>query len=174
MDLSKCHERWFAVQVRPRHEFVAAQLLRRKGYEEFLPRYRCLRRWSDRIKKVEEPLFRGYVFCRFDAQIRSPLIATPGVIGIVGSRNGPTPIPEQEIESIRRLVMLGLDLQPCSYTSIGDRLQINNGPLAGIEGVVIEIRNRRQLILSIDLVRASVIVDIHQCSPTSGTSLTVA
>jgi len=168
MDLNRLHHCWFAIQVKPRHEFIAAKLLRSKGYEEFVPWYRSRRQWSDRIKEIDLPLFTGYIFCRFDSEIRWPVVNTQGVIRIVGSSKGPEAIPDPEIESIRRVIESGLNPQPCDYIKSGDRVRIVGGPLAGVEGAMISIRNRRQLILSIDLVQGSVVVDIDQCSMSTG------
>src|ERR1700726_677092 len=69
---------WFALQVRSRHEKNIATLMHGKGYEPFLPLYKGRRRWSDRFKEMELPLFPGYLFCRFDVQNRLPVLTTPG------------------------------------------------------------------------------------------------
>jgi transcription termination/antitermination protein NusG len=164
MDINRLHHFWFAIQVRPRHEFLTAKLLRGKGYEEFVPIYTSRRQWSDRAKQIELPLFTGYVFCRFDAEIRWPIVSTDGVIRVLGTRNGPEPIPDEEIDAIRKVRDMGLTPRPYDYFQAGDRVRITSGPLSGIEGTLISIRNRRHLILSIDLIRGSVVVDMDQCS----------
>jgi transcriptional antiterminator NusG len=164
MDMYKIQHFWFAIQVKPRHEFLTAKLLHGKGYEEFVPSYRSRRQWSDRIKEIEFPLFTGYVFCRFDPEKRWPVVSTHGVIRVVGSRNGPEPISDEEIEAIRRVMGSGMNLQPCDYLKAGDRVRIKSGPLAGVEGALVSIRNRKQLILSINLIQGSVVVDIDQCA----------
>src|SRR5216684_1011727 len=74
---------WFALQVRARHEMGVAQHLCSRGYDWFLPLYKCRKRWSDRMKEVETPLFPGYLFCRFDPQERLPILTSPGVIQVV-------------------------------------------------------------------------------------------
>jgi transcription antitermination factor NusG len=168
MDLDRMHECWFAIQVKPRHEFATARLLRSKGYEEFVPSYRSRRQWTDRVKVIDAPLFTGYVFCRFNAEIRWPVISTEGVIRVVGNSQGPEAIPDYEIESIRKIMVSGLDLLPCDYLKTGDRARIAVGPLAGVEGKLTGIRNRRQLILSIDLLQRSVVVDVDQCCTING------
>src|SRR5215831_6448579 len=77
-------KQWYAVHLRPRCEKLVALQLRNKGYEEYLPMYRSRRRWSDRVKKIELPLFPGYIFCKFDVEKRLPILVIPGVISIVG------------------------------------------------------------------------------------------
>ena len=74
---------WFALQVRARREFGVSEHLRSNGFEGFLPTYRLSKRWSDRIKEAESPLFPGYLFCRFDPLNRLPILKIPGVMQIV-------------------------------------------------------------------------------------------
>src|SRR6266567_2671048 len=82
---------WFALQVRSQRENHVADHLGAKGYELFLPLYTCRKRWSDRIKKVELPLFPGYLFCRFDPYDRLPILKTPWLLQIVGFSHIPAP-----------------------------------------------------------------------------------
>src|SRR6202451_3465888 len=103
---------WFALQVRTRHESGVANYLQGQGYESFLPLYKCRKRWSDRIKEVQTPLFPGYLFCRFDAQDRLPIMKTPGVMQIVGVNRVPVAVDESEISAIQTLAGGGFWLQP--------------------------------------------------------------
>ena len=73
--------------------------------ECFLPLYKSIRRWSDRKKEFEQPLFPGYLFCRFDFENRRPVVVTPGVQQIVGSRRAPVPVEESELEGIRQAIV---------------------------------------------------------------------
>src|SRR6202162_4698174 len=95
---------WFALQVRSRRESCVADYLRGQGYEWLLPLYKCRRRWSDRIKEVQTPLFPGYLFCRFDPQDRLPILKTPGVIQIVGVNRTPVAVDEAEISAVQTMV----------------------------------------------------------------------
>src|SRR5262245_65794889 len=92
---------WYALKVRPRSEWMVAANLRNRGYEPFLPTYKSKRRWSDRIKTLELPLFPGYLFCRFDVQTRLPILTTPGGSFIVGGGKTPQPIDVAESEGGR-------------------------------------------------------------------------
>jgi transcription antitermination factor NusG len=158
-------ELWFAIQVVPRHELTTAAILRGKGYQEFVPMYRRHRRWSDRTKVISFPLFQGYIFCRFDTGVKAPIVTTPGVIRIVGTSKGPLPIDEKEISAIQRVNEAGSIAQPHLYVRSGTKVLIADGPLAGIEGTVTDIKNRC-VILSIHLVQKSISVDIGSCSLT--------
>src|ERR1700693_3660828 len=95
---------WFAIHVRARREKDVAERLSGTGYEWFLPLYKCRRRWSDRIKELEAPLFPGYLFCRFDPQDRLPILKTPGVIQIVGVNRTPVAVDEAEISAVQTMV----------------------------------------------------------------------
>src|ERR1035441_9840100 len=98
---------WYALRIQSRLSSLAVDTLRGKGYEEFLPLYRARRRWSDRVKQVELPLFPGYLFCQFDVNDRLPILTTPGVIGIVGAGKTPVPVDIEEIEAIRAILRSG-------------------------------------------------------------------
>jgi transcription antitermination factor NusG len=153
---------WFALRVRPRAEKAVAAALRGKGYEEFLPVHLERRRWSDRVATVEMPLFPGYVFCRFDAHQRLPILTTPGVVLVVSVGKAPAPIPEVEIDSLRVVVNSRLPVEPWPYLHIGQRLQIVAGPLAGAEGLLLSVKNRNRLVVSVTLLQRSVAVEIAE------------
>jgi transcription antitermination factor NusG len=151
---------WFALQVRARHEIGVAEYLKGKGYEWFLPLYKSKKRWSDRIKEVESPLFPGYLFCRLNPQNRLPILKTPGVTQIVGYNHVPIPVDEAEIHAIRTLVASGIPNQPCPFLEVGNRVRIESGALRGLEGVLMELKGKRRLVLSITLLQRSVAVEV--------------
>lgn len=150
---------WFALCVVPRKEKATAQSLRAKGYQDFLPMYKVRKRWSDRLKEVEHPLFPGYVFARFDPIQRLPILKIPSVLSVVSLGRDPEPIPEIEIESLRRVCEAGMNTIPYAFLQTGAKLRINEGPLAGVEGILLEAKEA-QLILSITLLQRSVAVTV--------------
>jgi transcription antitermination factor NusG len=151
---------WFALQVRTRHERWVASHLEGSGFELFLPLYKCRKRWSDRVKESELPLFPGYLFCRMDPQDRLPILKTPGVIQIVGFNHKPVPVDEVEISSLQRLVSSGVPNQPWPYIQVGEQVRIESGPLRGLEGRVVEFKGNHRLVLSITLLQRSVAVEM--------------
>jgi transcription antitermination factor NusG len=151
---------WFALQVRARQEASVGEQLKGQGYERFLPVYKLRKRWSDRIKEIEAPLFPGYLFCRFNPHDRLPILKTPGMIQIVGFNNIPAVVDENEILSIQRLVLSGIQHQPCPFLAVGDRVRISAGPLLGLEGLLIDIKGSHRLVLSVSLLQRSVAVEI--------------
>jgi transcription antitermination factor NusG len=152
---------WFALQTRSRYEHFVAAMLSGKGYEPFLPVYTCRRRWSDRIKDFELPLFPGYLFCRFDPRNRLPILMTPGVIQVVGAGKTPVPVDEGEITAIQILMGSGLPGRPWAYLQVGQRVRIERGPLAGVEGTLTGFRGRYRLVMSVTLLQRSVAVEVE-------------
>ena len=151
---------WFAVQVKHNHEKAVSSLLRRQGLEEFLPLYRSRRRWSDRSKMIELPLFPGYLFCRFNPDSRTPVLRTPGVIRIVGAGGRSIPVDDAELTAIRAVVTSRLNAEPCSFLKQGQVVRIEEGPLAGLEGVVGSWKGSDRLIVSVTLLQRSVAVEL--------------
>jgi transcription antitermination factor NusG len=151
---------WFAIRVKSTHEKRVTSLLQYQTYECFLPLYTSRRRWSDRIKRVELPLFPGYLFTRFTPADRIPVLKTPSVISIVGIGATPTPIEECEIAAIQRAVASGFGLSPHPFLRVGQWVRINGGSLCGLEGLIEDTRKRDHLILSVTLLQRSVAVEI--------------
>src|SRR5262245_40136986 len=151
---------WYALRLKSRHERISAAALYSKGYEVFLPLYRRKSRWSDRIKEVETPLFPGYLFSRFDVQKRLPILATPGIVSIVGFGKNFTPIEEDEIAAIQAIVASQLNAQPWPFLQVGQRVLIEHGPLAGVVGILISVKKMHRIVVSVTLLQRSVAVEV--------------
>ena len=151
---------WYALRVRSNFEKKSADLLRQKGLEEFLPTYRRRSQWSDRTKRIERPLFPGYLFCRFDSQNWLPVLQTPGVVHVVGIAGRPIPVEESEIESLRTLVRCSVPLFPQAFLRLGQKVLIRNGPLTGVEGVLEQFEKNCRITVSISLLQRSVSAEI--------------
>jgi transcription antitermination factor NusG len=153
---------WFALQTKSRSENFVATQLRGKGYEPFLPVYKSRRRWSDRFKELELPLFPGYMFCRFHPLDRLPILVTPGVLQIVGAGKSPTPVDDAEIATIQTCIQSGLPRQPWPFPQIGQRVRVEYGPLRGLEGVLLSMKGGHRLVLSVTLLQRSVAVQLDE------------
>src|SRR5262249_46751361 len=151
---------WYALYVRTRFEKVVARNLRGKGYEEFLPVYRRASQWSDRIKQIELPLFPGYVFCKLNPLDRLPILTIPGVNGIVGFGKHFIPIEEGELNAIRAVLKAGTYCEPWPFLRVGERVRVEYGALAGIEGIVLMFKNTCRLVISVNILQRSVAVEI--------------
>jgi transcription antitermination factor NusG len=160
MSLSDALLPWFALEIRARHERFVASTLYSKGFEVFLPLYISKRRWSDRIKKIELPLLPGYLFCRFDPKKRMPILVTPGVRQVVGTGKTPVPVDESEIAALQSIVVSRLQARPWPFLQVGQRVRIAEGPLYGVEGILLDSKKRDRLVVSVTLLQRSVAVEI--------------
>ena len=156
------NEQWYALQIRPHFEKIVARHLQHKGYSEYLPLYKPRRRWSDRVKEKELPLFSGYTFCKFDVQQRLRILVVPGVLSIVGIGRTPTPIGDKEIASIERIVQSGLQYEPWPFAMAGQPVAVATGGLAGLEGIGAEVKADFRLVVSLPLLQRSVAVEIER------------
>ncbi|RMG45776.1 MAG: UpxY family transcription antiterminator [Acidobacteria bacterium] len=154
---------WYAIYTRARHEKVVARLLCQRGVETFLPlreAKRPLSPWRSRITR--QPLFPGYVFsrCVLTAEAYNRIRSTAGVVHIVGTGQGPSPVPNVEIESIRMLVDQKLDCQPFPYLQVGKRVMVTDGPLRGLVGHIVRRKSREYFVVGIDLLGRAVAVEL--------------
>ena len=152
---------WFALYVKSKAEEQVSQHLRYKGYEEFLPLYKARTR-KGAVEK-QRPLFPGYVFCRLSPGANGLIITTPGVISIVGFGGKPMPVETREIEALKKVVASGLQSEPWKLLTIGEMVRVEEGPLAGVAGILISVRGQHRLVISIMLMRRSVAVELD-CS----------
>jgi transcription antitermination factor NusG len=152
--------RWFALSVTVRHEKVVSQVLQNKGFETFLPLYKRRHEYVRRIREFELPLFPGYLFCRSDPAVRLPILTTPGVLQMVGAGRTPIPIEDREITSLQQAAAAGVSMVPHPFWQSGQRGIITTGPLAGLEGIVVNAKDSMRLILSVGLLQRSVLLEI--------------
>jgi len=153
---------WFAIRVRSNCERTVALHLRSRGLEQFAASYKSERVWSDRKKEIDQHLFPGYVFGRVNPNDRLPVLSVPGVLELVGFGKTPTPIPDQEIERIRTMLASGLLIRPWPFLEVGQSVLIERGPLAGIEGILDDVKGQCRLIVSIRLLQRSVSAEVER------------
>lgn len=152
---------WYAIWTRSRHEQVVREQLARKSIDVFLPTITRWSRWKDRKKKIDWPLFPGYCFARFDAGDLLPILKCTGVVNIVSFEGKPAPIPELELESIRRLITSELQFDPCPLIREGAMVEVVHGPLKGVVGRLMRKDvNHARLVLSVDLIGQAVSVEV--------------
>lgn len=151
---------WYAIWTRSRHEQVVRDQLTQKGYETFLPTITRWSRWKDRRKKVDWPLFPGYCFARFDGRERLPILSCSGVVSIVSFDHELAPIPDAEIDAVRRVVESDLQFDPCPLIREGMLVEVIHGPLKGIVGRLTRKGAHARLILAVDLIGQAVSVEV--------------
>ncbi|HTQ54365.1 MAG TPA: UpxY family transcription antiterminator [Bryobacteraceae bacterium] len=155
-------KRWFALVVKQQREKAVAETLRRLEIETFLPAVRLMRRWSDRMKTMDVPIFPGYVFCQCGFDSRLAVLRTPGVSAFVSFGNGPATVPDEEIEAVRNIVNSGLPATDGPYVMAGERVRIVSGPLAGLEGILHRERDVRRVVVNVEILRRSVSVEVER------------
>ena len=155
-------EQWFAVHTYARHEKVVAQEVRELGMTSFLPLVKQVRRWSDRRKVVEFPIFGCYVFVKLAPthEDRLKVLRINGVLKFVGIHGAGIPIPDEQINAVRVLVDEQLPFCSHPFLKLGQRVRIRSGALSGVEGVLISRNGERTLVVSVDAIQRSLSVQL--------------
>jgi len=156
-------EKWYAVQTRARHEKLVAHRFQERGISAFLPLITEVHRWSDRKKVVQLPLFSCYVFAKIAPTNvdRLRILQTEGVLSLVGTRGEGTPVPEEQIESVRILLKQSHPWSSHPFLRVGQRVRIRSGALDGMEGILVSQNGDRTLIVSVDALQRSLAVRLE-------------
>ncbi len=154
--------KWYAVHTRHQHESVVQRQLEGEGLTTYLPLIREVRQWSDRKKQIEVPLFSCFLFVRgvYNPQLHHTVVKKPGVLGFVGIGKQGIPIPEAEIDGVRRLLAARVPLSPYPFVTAGQKVRIRGGVLDNLEGIVIS-NTGRKLVVSIETIQRSVAVQLE-------------
>jgi len=152
--------RWYAAYTRANHERRVADQLVERGVENFLPQYESVRKWKDRKVRLQLPLFPGYVFVHLALQNRLRVLQVPGVAWLVGFGGKPVSLPEEEFARIRELPNKGFRAQPHPYLTVGHKVRLKSGPLAGRQGILLRRKGNFRVVISIELIQRAVAVDV--------------
>jgi transcription antitermination factor NusG len=153
---------WYAAYTCANHEKGVMRQLERRSVESFLPLYESLHRWKDRRIRLQLPVFPGYIFVRLALRDRLKVLEIPSVVRLVGFGGHPTPLPIEEIETIRTCIARRQPLVPNRYVRRGQRVRMLSGPLEGLTGVVVRQKNRTRFVISLELLMRSVAVEIDR------------
>ena len=151
---------WYALKVRTRSEPVAVAALRNKGYDPFAPTIAERRKYCDRMSVVRTPAFPGYIFCRLDTRYKVPVLSCPAIDYIVSFAGEPAVVPDLEVDAVRRSLEAGG--QPRTYLAVGQRIAIEYGSLAGVEGILERFGKQHRIVVSVHLLQRSVSVEIDE------------
>ena len=160
--LSGKSDHWYAVRVKSNRERITAEALRGKGFPACVPCYRDRSRQANSEQTVELPLFRGYVFCCFDVTRRLPILTVPGVVHIVSCGRIPQPVDEREMAMVLSIIQSGLPARPYRFPSIGQRIELDRGPLAGAQGVILSYTGQEEFVVSVSLLQRSIAVRVDR------------
>lgn len=151
---------WYAAYTCAQHEKRVAAELRARELEHFLPLYSSMRRWKDRRVTLDMPLFPGYVFVRLALRDRLRVVQIPSVVRLVGFNGSPAALPDEEMEILREGLCQSLHVEPHPFLTVGRRVRITGGPFAGLEGVLRRKKNSLRVVVSLELIQRSVVVDV--------------
>jgi transcription antitermination factor NusG len=140
---------------------VADQLAVR-SVEHFLPVYESVRRWKDRRVKLQMPLFPGYVFVRLELKERLRVLQIPGLAKLVGFNGTPTVLPDEEVERLQKGLSSGVRVEPHPFLTVGRRVRVKAGPLAGLQGILVRRKKQTRFVVSVELIQRSVAVEIDE------------
>ena len=158
---------WYCIHTRSRHEEAVYQRLSDKKFQAFLPKLEVWSKRKDRRKKIQKALFPGYLFVQetLNPRLGLEILKTPGVVKILGNEEGPVPVPDAQIESVKKILNGNAAVSPFPYLKEGQRVRVVDGPLKGCEGFLIKIKEEKEkLVISLDLLRRSVSVEIESAS----------
>jgi len=158
-------KKWFALYTKPKHEFKAEVQLKACGVEYFLPTVIRLKQWSDRKKRVKEPLFSGYIFIHGNERDRLVALEQYAIVRAIFFEGRPAIVPNWQIENLKKMLEQGEDVTVTDQLTIGTQVKIISGPFKDVEGIVYESSNQEKMLaITIDLLRRSVIVKIPRDS----------
>ena len=153
--------RWYAAYTCSRHEKQVSRQLHERRIDCFLPTYQSVRRWKDRRKEVEFPLFPGYIFVHIKEVERLRVLQVSGVVQLVTFNGRPAPLNDDEIESLRTGMSNGICPEPHPYLKAGRRVRVKYGPLAGVEGFLVRRKDKFRVVISIDLIMRSIAAEVQ-------------
>jgi transcriptional antiterminator RfaH len=152
---------WYAVYTRPHHEKKIYKLLQKEKIEAFLPLQTTIRQWSDRKKKVIEPLFRCYVFVKIYPKEQYRVLNTSGIVRFVSFEGKAVPIPGNQIHFIQNLLASGLEMSEANENfSKGTIIEIIAGPFIGIVGEMMNFAGKSRVIIHIKEIDKSIMVNV--------------
>lgn len=152
---------WYVLVTRSRHEKKCEQLLKKKGFEVFLPLQKVMREWSDRKKLVDVPLFSGYIFIHYDESRRQEVLNVPGIARFLRNVEHDATIPESQINAIRMAIDKSIDMDVTEITfSEGEDIRIISGPFKGFFGKIVKLRSKSKIQISLDAIGKSILIDI--------------
>jgi len=162
MNSDQDSKKWLAVYTRPRHEKTVEKEFQKKGFEVYLPMLKERRKWSDRKKWVEFPMFRSYVFVRTKIKNTLFVLQTPGVVKVIKFGDEVAVVRDENIKVIKLMIEGGYNPKPLNYFIKGDPVEVKDGPLKGLVGEVIRLDKNDRLVVRVDAIQHSISIQIDR------------
>jgi len=147
---------WFALYTKPRTEFKVEAEIIKLGIENYLPAITKVKQWSDRKKKVTEPVLRGYIFILADERERLLALEVNQVVRCIFDHGKPAMIPNWQIENLKSFLSEKADFLINEGIAEGTKIRIKSGPFENVIGVVSSESNKKTLTVNIDLLNRSI------------------
>ena len=152
---------WYAGYTAARHEKRVAEHFAQRSIEHFLPLYETIRRWNNGRHRIRLPLFPGYIFVHIALRDRLRVIEVPGLVRLVGFNHLPYALPEVDVSKMIEALSKGVLAEPYPYLTDGTRVEIRNGPLQGMTGIMLRRQNRCRVVISVNLIMSSMVVEVE-------------
>ena len=156
------NKKWIAIYTKSRHEKVVAKKLVENGFEVYLPMLKEKRKWSDRKKWVEFPMFKSYIFVKTELKNSLFALQVSGVVKIIRFGEKIATLKESNIQAIKLMLEGGYNPKPIEYFIKGDPVEVKDGPLKGLIGEVTQIDRDNHLIIRVDAIQHSISVKIKR------------
>ncbi len=161
VDNSSNISEWFVFYVKSRTEFKADRLLKRDGFESYLPTIKTLKQWSDRKKWVEEPLFKSYIFVKVKKHQLYNVLQISPIVTYVRFAGEPAIIHQRHIDLIKELIVNKTKFElSAKVVKVGENIKIKSGPFKGQSGVVKELRGKRKLLVSLESINFTLEIEL--------------
>lgn len=153
---------WIAVYTKSRHEKTANDEFMKKGIESYLPLIKTRVQWKDRKKWVWKPLFRSYIFVKILLKNTLYVLQTYGVHHIVKFNGKPAVVSDDQIEAVKLILEGGYHPDLHEYLEVGDEVEIIDGPLRGLRGILSRKDRRTRFVLKLDGIQQALSLEISQ------------
>ena len=153
-------KKWIAVYTKSRHEQIVVNELNNKNIEAYCPMFKEKRQWSDRKKWVEFPLFSSYLFANIELKNSIFVLQTQGVSSLVKFGEEIAIVQDEVINAIKLAIDGGYKLTPAEYFIAGSEVEVIEGPMNGVKGIVVQLKGKDRLVIKIDAIQQALSIDI--------------
>lgn len=154
--------KWFVFYIHSRCEFKVNKSLKALNIITYLPVKKTIRKWSDRKKEIEVPLFNGYIFIRATEKERLIALQEKHIVRCISDAGKPAIVPDWQIENLEKMISIRNDVNVIEGLAIGKELEIKSGPFKGIRGVLLNVENKKHLAVSIELLNRTVVAHLSE------------
>ncbi len=155
---------WYVLHTKSRFENVTTEGLEKKSFNVFLPKVLVRSKRKDRKAMIHIPLFPGYLFIKTDLlpDTHLAILKTVGAVRLIGGTEGPTPVPDETVESLKIIVETQSDIITGTGFARGDKVQIVSGHFAGVSGIFERIKGMGRVVVHIEALGQFAAIDVNE------------